>query len=122
MQFCLFLFVLLQNEKEEVDKKIQVKQEEFLAVRKKVGDLGIKEGGKTMHPLVERAIQLNSTLIETQKKRLLLEASYQSLTEAIKAGQNIRQSLIAIEETLGKEINSLMASLDLICLKINTID
>ncbi|MDA7994618.1 MAG: hypothetical protein MPJ25_16445, partial [Pirellulales bacterium] len=94
---------LLQNEKEEVDKKIEVKQAEFLAVRQKVGDLGIKEGGKTMHPLVERAIQLNSALIETQKKRLLLQASYQSLAEAINAGQNIRQSLIAIEETLGKE-------------------
>ena len=94
---------LLQNEKEEVDKKIEKKQAEFLAVRQKVGDLGIKEGGKTMHPLVERAIQLNSALIETQKKRLLLQASYQSLTEAIQAGQNIRQSLIAIEETLGKE-------------------
>ena len=94
---------LLQNEKEEVDKKIEVKQAEFLAVRQKVGDLGIKEGGKTMHPLVERAIQLNSSLIETQKKRLLLQASYQSLTEAIQAGHNIRQSLVAIEETLGKE-------------------
>ena len=70
---------LLQNEKEEVDKKIEKKQAEFLAVRQKVGDLGIKEGGKTMHPLVERAIQLNSALIETQKKRLLLQASYQSL-------------------------------------------
>ena len=94
---------LLQNEKEEVDRKIEVKQAEFLAVRQKVGDLGIKEGGKTMHPLVERAIQLNSSLIETQKKRLLLQASYQSLTEAIEAGHNIRQSLVAIEETLGKE-------------------
>ena len=94
---------LLQNEKEEVDKKIEVKQAEFLAVRQKVGDLGIKEGGTTMHPLVERAIQLNSSLIETQKKRLLLQASYQSLTEAIEAGHNIRQSLVAIEETLGKE-------------------
>ena len=94
---------LLQNEKEEVDRKIEVKQAEFLAVRQKVGDLGIKEGGKTMHPLVERAVQLNSALIETQKKRLLLQASYQSLTEAIEAGHNIRQSLIAIEETLGKE-------------------
>ena len=94
---------LLQNEKEEVDRKIEVKQAEFLAVRQKVGDLGIKEGGKTMHPLVERAIQLNSSLIETQKKRLLLAISYQSLTEAIEAGHNIRQSLVAIEETLGKE-------------------
>ena len=94
---------LLQNEKEEVDKKIELKQAEFLAVRQKVGDLGIKEGGKTMHPLVERAVQLNSALIETQKKRLLLQASYQSLTEAIEAGHNIRQSLVAIEETLGKE-------------------
>ena len=97
------LLICFKNEKDEVDKKIEVKQAEFLAVRQKVGDLGIKEGGKTMHPLVERAIQLNSSLIETQKKRLLLQASYQSLTEAIQAGDNIRQSLVAIEETLGKE-------------------
>ena len=89
--------------KKKLTRKIEVKQAEFLAVRQKVGDLGIKEGGKTMHPLVERAVQLNSALIETQKKRLLLQASYQSLTEAIEAGHNIRQSLIAIEETLGKE-------------------
>ena len=94
---------LLQREKEEVDKKIETKQAEFLAVRQRVGDLGIKADGKTTHPLVERAIQLNSALIETQKKRLLLQASYQSLTEAIQAGKNIRQSLIAIEETLGRE-------------------
>ncbi|MDA1038716.1 MAG: Wzz/FepE/Etk N-terminal domain-containing protein, partial [Planctomycetota bacterium] len=94
---------LLKKEKEEVDQKIEAKQAEFLAVRQRVGDLGIKADGKTMHPLVERAIQLNAAMIETQKRRLLLQASYQSLSEAIQSGRNIRQSLVAIEETLGKE-------------------
>lgn len=94
---------LLKREKDEVDRKIEAKQAEFLGVRQRVGDLGIKADGKTMHPLVERAIQLNAAMIDTQKRRVLLQASYQSLSEAMQSGRNIRQSLVAIEETLGKE-------------------
>ncbi|MFM8633616.1 MAG: GumC family protein, partial [Planctomycetia bacterium] len=94
----------LTREKQQVDAKLEGKQQEFLAIRKRVGDLGIKADGKVMHPLVERAIQLNAALIDTQKKRLFLQASYQSLATAMKQGHNIRQSLLAIEETLGKEV------------------
>jgi len=94
----------LHKEKEAVDLRLQDKQAEFLDVRQRVGDLGVKTDGKVVHPLVERAIQLNATLIDTQKKRLALQATHQSLLEALERGADLRQSLMAIEESLGKEV------------------
>ena len=98
------LMAMLTREKEAVDAKLQAKQQEFLEIRNRVGDLGLKADGKTLHPLVERAIQFNAALIETEKKRLSLQATHQSLVEAMRQGRNLRQSLMAIEESLGKEV------------------
>ena len=97
------LVEVLTKEKTDVDLRLQKTEAEFLVIRQRVGDLGIKSDGKVMHPLVERAIQLNAALIEAQKKRLSLQASQASFQTAIQNKQNIRQSLMAIEESLGKE-------------------
>jgi len=98
------LVEMLSREKEAVDAKLQAKQAEFLEIRQRAGDLGIKTDGKTSHPLVERAIQLNTALVETQKKRLALQATHASLVESLERGDDLRQSLIAVEETLGREV------------------
>jgi succinoglycan biosynthesis transport protein ExoP len=94
----------LGREKEAVEAKLQAKQSEFLEIRQRVGDLGIKTDGKTLHPLVERAIQLNAALVDTQKKRLALQATHTSLVESLARGDDMRQSLMAVEETLGREV------------------
>jgi capsular exopolysaccharide synthesis family protein len=94
----------LTKEKKLVDAKIQDKQGEYLAIRERVGDLGIKSEGKHAHPLVERAIQLNAALVETQKKRLTLQSTHYALVESMRRGDDLRKSLMAIEETLGKEV------------------
>jgi len=98
------LVEMLGREKEAVDAKLQAKQAEFLETRQRVGDLGVKTDGKTSHPLVERAIQLNTALVETQKKRLALQATHASLVESLERGDDLRQSLMAIEETLGRDV------------------
>ncbi len=93
----------LNKEKASVDERIEGKQREYLAIRERVGDLGIKSDDKRAHPVVERAIQLNAALVETQKKRLALQATHHALVESMQRGDDLRKSLMAIEETLGKD-------------------
>ena len=98
------LIEVLTKEKTELDEKLDAAEAEYLGIRQQVGDIGSQGDGKVVHPLVERAMQLNSALIDAQKKRLLAQAAHESLQQSLQGGQNIRESLLSLEESLGKDV------------------
>ncbi len=49
---------VLTKERNEVAEKLAAKQEELLAVRRNLADLGFRSEGKTLHPMVQRAVYL----------------------------------------------------------------
>lgn len=95
---------ILDRERKEVETKLAEKQHELLKVKHRVRDLGIREGANVVHPAVQRVLQLNETLMETQQERLKLEALLVAIHAAIRNGADLRQHLISVEPTVGREL------------------
>jgi len=98
------LIEVLTKEKIEIDGKLDTAEAEYLQIRQQVGDIGSQGDGKVVHPLVERALQLNTAMIDAQKRRLLVQAAHESLRQSLDVGRNIRESLMSLEESLGQEV------------------
>ena len=73
-------------------------------MRKGFGDFGIRSGGKVIHPLVQRAISLNTAIVGIHQKRLQTQASLTALKSAVRNGESLQQHLLAIEEAVGREL------------------
>jgi capsular exopolysaccharide synthesis family protein len=92
--------------KRELDKKegeLAAKQELQRALRRKARFV-IHDGTGYMHPIVERAIKLNETLIEVRKKRLQYDGSLVAVRAAVRHGSDLRHHLISVEPVVGREL------------------
>lgn len=94
---------ILRNELAKKEQELSVKQRALLELKKEAGVV-IREGDRFLHPLVERAVKLNETLIEVRKQRLTLEASLAAIRSAISQGGDLRQHLLAVEPNVGREV------------------
>jgi capsular exopolysaccharide synthesis family protein len=90
------LLETLRSVQGDVEQKLLASQEHLLEVRRRVKALGIEEGAQVVHPAVQRVLQLNENLVEIQKQRVELQASYASLQDAIAQGSDLRQYLAVL--------------------------
>jgi len=95
---------VLTKERNEVADKLAQKQEELLAVRRNLADLGFRTESKTLHPMVQRAVYFNDALIAVQKQRVEYEAALAALQEAIQNGQDLGQYVLLVSDVVGKEL------------------
>ena len=58
---------MLTKEREELGEKLSRKQQELLEARRHFADMGFRSDGKTLHPMVQRAVYFNDALIAAQK-------------------------------------------------------
>ena len=94
---------VLTREKDQLDGKLARKESEILKIREQFGDLGIRAGDKVLHPVVQRAIDLNTAAVEAQKKRYDLQGTAASVETALRNGEDLQHYMLAIEVTVGKE-------------------
>ena len=78
-------------------------QERLLEIKRRAG-IVIREGAEIVHPVVQRVIELNKTLVEVQQDRLQLEASLAAIHAAIRNGGDLREHLVAVDPTVGREL------------------
>jgi len=95
---------ILDQERIDIEKKIADKQEDLFAVQKHVKDLDISNKQHVVHPVVQRVLRLNESLVEIQKERLQLEASLAAIRGAVRDGTDLSQHLNAIEPLIGREL------------------
>ena len=95
---------VLTNERKEVTKELETKQQELIAARHKFGEFGTNTQGESLNPVIKRAIFYNDKLNEIQKKRIELQASLASIQLAIRNGEDLQQHLLALSDTVGKEM------------------
>ena len=95
---------VLTKEKNEVAVSLVHGEMELVQARKRHGDFGLKPGGETVGPYVQRALKLNEALIMAQEKRLNLQANLASLQTAIRRGEDLQQHVLAVENTVGREM------------------
>jgi len=95
---------ILSREKGEIEKSLAAKEAELIAFRHSHGDLGIRAGSQVVHPLVQRALKLNDTLIAAMEKRLELQSSLAAVQAAIRNGDSLQPHVMAIEGVVGREM------------------
>jgi len=109
---------VLTKERIDVAGKLAQKQEELLQVRRRFSDMGFRSDGKTLHPMVQRAVYFNEALIAVQKQRVELETSLAAVEAAVRNGDDLGQHLLAVGDVVGREV--LLAGLGLSARDSNT--
>jgi polysaccharide biosynthesis transport protein len=95
---------VLTKEKVDLADKLARKGSELLEVRRQFGDLGIRSESKAVHPLVQRAISFNESLVAAQKRRIELEASLAAIQSAVRNGEDLQQHIMTLADAVGKEL------------------
>lgn len=97
------IVTLLKQEFTQIDARLKLAQQQLLESQNRVRDFGLRSGENIVHPLVQRVITLNDTLVEVQEERLKLQALLAAVNAAKRKGGDLRQHLAAIEPTVGRE-------------------
>ncbi|HBO43562.1 MAG TPA: hypothetical protein DD670_06455, partial [Planctomycetaceae bacterium] len=100
---------MLTTKMGQIEQSIAKTQTEVLELRGRVGDVRLREDGRVLHPLVQRATSFNEELIAVQKQRTRLETSLASIETAIKNGDDLQQHIMQVADVVGQEM--LMRSL-----------
>lgn len=95
---------ILTREKAQLDEKLARKEAELLHVRQQVVDLGISDNNQVVHPVVQRAVDLNSELSKVQTQRLGLEVSLRQIEAAVLSGADVQQHLLSLSELVGQDM------------------
>jgi len=95
---------ILDEQKREQFKEIARKKQQRIRMQEQMGDIGIRSGSSVVHPLVQRAVYFNESLIDTQKKRIELETSLATIQAAIRNSENLQQHIMTVANVVGKEI------------------
>lgn len=102
---------VLTDERDQLQASLNQQQIELQKFRRQVGHLAISSDDGVVEPMIQRAIRLNEALLETQEKRLKLQATLTAIQDSLNRGEDISQHLTSIESTLGKQM--LLASMGL---------
>lgn len=97
------IIAVLTREKVQLEQRLSEKEVDVLRLRGEFGDMGIRSGDKVLHPVVQRAVQLNEALIAAQKKRFELQATLASLQQSLARGEDLQQHMLAIEQMVGQQ-------------------
>jgi polysaccharide biosynthesis transport protein len=95
---------LLTKEREDLAEKLNRKQQELLECRRHFADMGFRSDGKTLHPMVQRAVYFNDALIAAQKERVEQEALLATIQSAIQNGEDLGQYMMSVGDAVGKEM------------------
>ncbi|QDU55353.1 polysaccharide biosynthesis tyrosine autokinase [Aeoliella mucimassa] len=95
---------MLDGRLKQVQTDIQDKQRQLIELRDRVGHLALGDEKEAIDPIVQRALSLNESWIEAQQQRVDLEARLAAVNSSIARGDDMRQHLMSLEETLGQQV------------------
>jgi capsular exopolysaccharide synthesis family protein len=103
---------ILDRERREVGQRLAEKEGQLLDAKARLRDLGLRSGSEILHPLVQKVVQISEMLVQSQQKRVKLEASRSAITAAMAQQADLRQYLIDLEPVVGQELVALALGLD----------
>lgn len=98
------ILTVLKKEQEEVYDRLTAEKKQLMQAQVRSRDLGLNHNPGVVHPVVERALRLNKSLLETQDQRLKLEASLAAIRTAMASGSDLRQHLLTLEPMVGQQM------------------
>jgi capsular exopolysaccharide synthesis family protein len=97
------LKTVLTDERDKLAKSLAEKQAALQGFRRQVGSLALPQVPGVVDPVLERALKLNDALMTAQQQRLQLQASRAALDGAIARGEDVRQYLASLEQSVGQQ-------------------
>ena len=95
---------LLTKEKTDVTERLAAEEQQLQQIRAQLGLVGTQVNPEITHPLVQRAMSFNQSLIDAQKQRVQLEALLAGIQAAARNGEDLRQHLLETSDVVGKEL------------------
>ena len=95
---------VLTQERGKLAEKLNTKQEELLNARKNFADMGFRSEGKSLHPMVQRAVYFNDALIAAQKERVELDALQATIQTAVANNEDLGQYVLSVGDVVGREM------------------
>jgi succinoglycan biosynthesis transport protein ExoP len=94
---------LLDVKIKENDKQFEDAQKQLLDIKRQSG-IVIRDKDNFVHPLVQRVVELNQAKLQVQKERIDLEATRESIRDAVAHQRDLRQYLLQVEPNVGREL------------------
>ncbi len=95
---------ILTKEKAQLEEKLARKEAELLRVRQLTADMGLSDNDQVVHPVVQRAVDLNTELSKVQTRRLGLEVSLRQIEAAVRNGADLQQYILGLSDLLGQDM------------------
>jgi len=97
---------VLTNKEREVNERLARLETEQRRLAREARDLRITPDSQVLHPLVERALDANKQLMETQGKRQELEIRLAQIEQAVASGEDLDPYVLSLEDLLGPDIRA----------------
>ncbi len=97
------ILAILSKEKTHLETRLAAKENELLSLRQQAADLGYSSDSRATHPLVQRAMDLNTRLMEARSKRIALEVTFHQVRQAIESGADLHQHLLQLADLVGHD-------------------
>lgn len=94
----------LDKERRNLEERLFSRERELLQIRRGCGDIASRDNSKAIHPVIQRAMNLNEALLEKQQLRTQLEVSAAAIRRTVVERGDLTQHLKALEPLVGKDL------------------
>ena len=94
----------LTKQRTEIGRNLRAVQERLVEARRELNDINFDSETKRLHPMLERCVFFNNALLDLQKQRTELEASWKAIDAAVRNGEDIGQHLMTLGDVAGREM------------------
>lgn len=101
---ALAILQILTNEKLQLEQQINTTNQELQQAYREVGHLASSPDDRLTHPVVQRAIAINESLIDATKKRIELQALMAAVEESIARGEDLQQHIMTVADVAGRDL------------------
>jgi len=98
------LKTVLTEGRDRAARELAEKQGQLQKLRLQIGRLALPADQGVVDPIVQRAMQLNDSLIEATRRRIELESTLASVRDALATGADVNQHLAGMEQSVGQQM------------------
>ncbi len=98
------LLDILTREKSSLERQLQKREAELLELRRRAGEVVLRDGQEGVNVAVKRAMSLNQALIAAHEKRIEAQARQATLEGAIRRGDDLQPHALAMMDSAGREL------------------
>lgn len=98
------LLAILTKEKARLEEQLRAKEAEMLEVRRRAGELVIRDAQEGGSVVVQRVVRLNETLMAAHARRLEVQARLAAMQAAVAGGDEVQSYLAAMMDSAGREV------------------